>query len=125
MITLEIDIASMRCTGQNVVGTIFFRDGDFAFPSEGWTDFVRVILHSWENALARLSDSPKRNATFVFMDGPFEIHLSHSSEGISMDFSPGSGVIARRTIELESLAKQVSDARLAVESECRRRGWMP
>lgn len=67
--SLNIELEKLRLTGSsNVVGPIYFRFGDVAFPEEGWSDFPLVIIGWWMNDLGRMWQKA-REVNLVFMDG--------------------------------------------------------
>ena len=65
--------------GQSVVGPIWLQLGDRSFPSEGWRDFVAVILGWWLRNVVLLADSVVEVEN-RFMDGPCAFNCRRSTE---------------------------------------------
>ena len=59
--------------------------------SDGWSDFVVVILGWWIPALR----SNDRSCRLQFMDGPYSLRISRTSGGLGLGLS-----IARHLVEL-------------------------
>ncbi len=71
--TAVIQTNSFKLTAnQSLVGVIFLRVNDKAFPEEGWSDFVVILAH-WLLASSRMTDNFVNSVKFHFMDGPFEL----------------------------------------------------
>jgi len=79
---LELDVGtvSLRDTGP-VTGNIALVLGNERFPTEGWNDFVVVILGAFAVALARLMRRTSETEQVHFMEGPFAVSLTRLEGG--------------------------------------------
>lgn len=89
-ISLNVDLDSLEINrSNNITCTIYFIiDYHRYFPSEGWDDFLVIILSWWIKSIRGL-DISRLGTTYKldFMDGPPEIFVKKISEDqVEMNF---------------------------------------
>jgi len=62
-------------------GEIHVELGNFAFPDKNWTDFGRVIIPWWLDAIRKLRLNEKE-VLCSFMDGPYRFSIKKFDEGV-------------------------------------------
>lgn len=104
----------VRITGPlQASSVIYIHAGDFDFPEAGWRDFVFVLLDAWSTAVLELDQAA--TATFMFMDGPFNVQLTRDGSIVWASFTRGtfdkSVVEHELTIRLDTLQTVLEVAR--------------
>jgi|LSQX01.1.fsa_nt_gb hypothetical protein len=66
-----------------VLGNVWVKLGEFAFPSDDWSDFVVVILTWWLNTIPALRQHNSASIhELQFMDGPYYIQMTTDDQEI-------------------------------------------
>lgn len=106
--SLNVELENLRPTAINkVVGPIYFRLGDVAFPEEGWSDFPVVIIAWWMNDLSRMWQRA-REVNLVFMDGSPYIHATlEKDQLVKLNAFAGSSCIYSGAFELAAMCDEV------------------
>ncbi len=65
----------------NDFGEIYLELDNFAFPDKNWTDFGRVIVPWWLDAIRKLCLNEKE-VLCSFMDGPYRFSIKKFNENI-------------------------------------------
>jgi hypothetical protein len=126
---VDLDLSSVYQSGSgSILGAIRLDLEGTAFPSEGWTDFVVVILGWWIEALRGLLDPRGRRATLTFMDGAYEvvIHTDRSGRAtyVAMaGYGDDGKVLAEGPLDLRDAATGLARAARALHTACVERGW--
>jgi hypothetical protein len=125
----------VRSLGRSKLGSItcgiWFEAGGAPFPSEGWNDFVVVILGWWSAELRALParGNPRATVRLEFMDGPYEVEISapRAMEGpwLARFVQRGDRRRVVREVRLsgQALIVSVHQAARSVLAECDARGW--
>lgn len=125
---LVIDLSSLkvRSPGPAIAG-VWLTFGEAALPSQGWTDFVVVILGWWADALLKILKDKTLHAIVHFMDGPFMVEVSMAESGRlsfkMLDDSAGSRVVAAGGAPLKQFLAEVAEQSRLVLKECESRKW--
>lgn len=125
---LVTDLSSLRVrsSGPAIAG-VWLTFGESAFPAQGWTDFIVVILGWWADELVQIIMGKKSHAQMRFMDGPFMVEVSLAESGLlsckMKDDSTEGGVVAVGEASLKQcLAEMTKQSRLVLQ-ECESRTW--
>ena len=123
---IHVDVATLRRSASgSITGTIYV-DLERAFPDQGWSDFVVVILGWWLRAIGRLRDGAG-SEELSFMDGPYKLRVWTSDgqwyavEGLRNDAK--SVVISTGQATLEQLAFETHRAASRVIDACSAHCW--
>lgn len=98
--------------GGPITGVVYVSIDDWAFPEDGWRDFVVTILGWWSETICSLSGSD--TCRLSFMDGPFAIDVYRHDSDVRLRFVTR-GVRAE-TVEKEApiaymeLVRAIADA---------------
>lgn len=105
-------------------GEIWLTIDGVAFPAPHWNDFVIVILEAWAAALLRLARGYSRFERVHFMDGPYEVELSRTGEGVLelRALERGSVEKARVSVRVDPLLADLLAAAEAMVLACHRHG---
>ena len=85
MIAIDLQTFQQSREGGNVTGVIFLELRDAAFPERGWSDFPVIVLGWWADALLQLEVPTRREAKWLFMDGPHGVTLTKVTDIASTD----------------------------------------
>lgn len=108
-------------------GEIWLRVDGVAFPAEGWTDFVVVVLGWWADAAAELIAGNAGPIEINFMDGPYRARLRLAEEGWNLDLvERGRSVLVLRSalVDGQLLSKSIIEASESVLEACLKNGWL-
>lgn len=61
-------------------GQVWLAGSRSAFPANGWSDFVIVVVEAFVAAVLRASGRPQSIERVHFMDGPFEVELRRQQD---------------------------------------------
>jgi len=124
---LSVNVDSLKISqGGLATADIWLVLGDHEFPMHGWNDFVVVILSWWHSALLRLLQDASIGEMLHFMDGPYAVEVSISSDVLKFRALEGSArnrevAIANRL--LNSFAKDLILRSREIIEACRLQGW--
>lgn len=106
----------------NVIGEVYIRVGDTAFPSKGWTDFVDVVVGRWQSSLPATARF-KGRTQLQFMDGPNKLFVAAGTQpgGVLIQDDRGNTL---GEVDLEELRDSVRAAERIVLAELHARGWL-
>lgn len=110
-----------------VFGGVWLRVDGVAFPAEGWTDFVVVVLGWWADAAAELLTGNAVPIEVDFMDGPYRARLRLADGGWNLDLlERGRTLLVLRTVLVDGrlLATSVIRASERVLEACLKYGWV-
>ncbi len=126
-LAINVDTKSLeRSPSGSITGGIWVQVGGVAFPEEGWSDFVVVILTWWSDALCALMSSPRTDAELLFMDGPFALHAMSHQDRIylaAVDRRCGENVEARANADIAVLRQEILRAAGLVMEAIRTKNW--
>ena len=124
MLELRIPPATFDVSEKGAVtGAVYFEVDGEAFPDEGWSDFVVVVLSWWCEALAELGRGA--SPTLRFMDGPYavEVEPDGGSVVVSLRFlRDGDEARGPATLPAAELRWQVLGAARQLLEYCEREG---
>src|SRR5215831_16891236 len=110
----------------NITGEIWLQVGDFSFPAQSWSDFPVIILSWWLDALMLLRS--RRNAEFLFMDGPYLFEVSGNNGHCLLrclhHTADEKHCVREISVNVDALSLQIVNAASLVVRECRQRGWV-
>jgi len=110
----------------NITGEIWLQLDDFSFPSQSWSDFPVIILGWWLDALTLFG--ARRNAEFLFMDGPHLFEVSDNNGNCLLlclqHTADEKHCVHEALINVAELRSQVLTASHLVVRECRQHGWI-
>ncbi len=106
----------------SVIGEVYIRVGDTAFPSKGWTDFVDVVVGWWQSSLPVTARS-KGRTQLQFMDGPNKLFVAAGTQpgGVLIQDDRGNTL---GEVDLEELRDSVHAAERIVLAGLHARGWL-
>jgi len=106
---LVVDAKTLRAGSVSpATGAVWIAWDGVAFPSEGWDDFVVVILDAWASALLNLLRSRSEREEVHFMEGPYSVDVTRASESVFQVCA----IERRRGLH----ASVAADARILVQS---------
>ena len=109
-------------------GEIWLRVDGLAFPAEGWTDFVVVVLGWWADAAAELLTGNAGPIEVNFMDGPYRARVRvHAESGWNLDLvERGRSLMVLRSavVDRRLLSLSIIEASERVLERCLKNGWV-
>ena len=72
---VEPDSLTKTRTESPVWGEVYFRGGQFSFPTSGWTDIAVGLCLYWIETLREIQTGNTEHGTVHFMDGPYKVRL--------------------------------------------------
>jgi hypothetical protein len=125
---VELGKSDLVLTGSGLpFGEVWLRVDGVAFPAEGWTDFVVVVLGWWADAAAELLAGNAGPIEVDFMDGPYRVRLRLAEDGWNLDLiERGRSVLVlrRALVEGQLLSKSIVEASGRVLDVCLKNGWL-
>ena len=116
-----------RASSGRIVGPFFLRVGAVAFPDDGWTDFVDVVLTWWLHECMRALDGVD-SIRLRFMDGDFECRLVRAGEPdiYLITFVGGDRVVGTFDVTTTALhlGSELADASARLLTACRVNRWI-
>jgi hypothetical protein len=112
----------------NVVGHIWFENGQFSFPDRAWYDFPVIILGWWANSLAELLGNRRDKCELYFMDGPYKLVVEAIENNIwnirfLKDTNSGIQFMYELLVDYKRLIRQVFSSCSIVINYCREKKW--
>jgi hypothetical protein len=105
----------------SVTGVIYFDFGSGRkFPSEGWNDFVVVILNWWMAAVQKIVQRGEK-AELRFMDGPYWISAVPQGPIVLLrctEDRDGAGVLYEVAVGIEDLKRELLTFARQLSSAC-------
>lgn len=120
--SIEVESSSMVLARQ-ITGTLVVKLGDQQFPTEGWNDFVVIVLGWWSREMRDVIAG--KRSTLLFMDGPYHLLVkptSHDRRSVSL--MRDGAVRGEGEVALSTLVDMVLSAAGRTLDECRNRGWV-
>lgn len=125
---VELGTSDLTLTDSGLAfGEIWLRVDGVAFPAEGWTDFVVVVLGWWADAASELLTGNAGAIEVDFMDGPYRARLRLAEEGWNLDLVERGRsllVLRRALVEGQLLSRSIIEASERVLEVCLKNGWL-
>lgn len=111
----------------SIVGTIFVRANDHAFPEDTWSDFGVVIVEWWLNQMFSLLNG-KKQVSCKFMDGSFRYDIETQTGGmwklrLIEEKAKGDVCELEGIVEPNAAIKSLLIAAQKIIKICHERGW--
>lgn len=126
---VELGTSELTLTELGLVfGEVWLRVDGVAFPSEGWTDFVVVVLGWWADAATELLTGNTGPIEVDFMDGPYRARVRlDNGHGWYLDLvERGRAVLVLRSALVDGrlLSESIIEASERVLEVCLKNGWL-
>ena len=123
---IVVDPSSLhRSSFDSITGVLFVAADAQAFPEHGWSDFPVVVLGWWLEALQQLAATGE--ATFSFMDGPYEIRIRRRDESLEAELIesrlPHEHVTHKASSTFGELGASLKSAARETLTACAANGW--
>jgi len=85
-------------------GIFYVKNQVSAFPEQGWTDFVEVLISGWATAILGMLVASERKNRLMFLDGSYEIMALRRGDGlrlVGMDTGPDTPAKTGWTADVE------------------------
>jgi hypothetical protein len=121
---VEVDPVTCRRyveRGDEPLMTIFWSNGRWAYPGDGWMDFGSVIIYWWIVAISRMQSGVADACDLPFMDGSFRLRVHRVGDCDSVRVSDPTGEVQTVTT-LDALAGAVADAAVEMFAQLQQHG---
>lgn len=118
----------VKSSSGSIVGVVYVKVGDYAFPFERWDDYVDVV-ELWMNNAAALLEGKTARCTCLFMDGPYQFDITAQyAESWTMQFinnsdSDNLNVLKEIAIEPQVVVDALLGASEAIIEAIEKRDW--